>query len=399
MSSNACLVLIILPILAKHYPYFMRELAIYRGQMKFVDTFEFHKNNPEEAPHDYYRALRIKLSEQVLDKKVIYLDTKYWVLMRKGLLDPNDYPLENELLKLAIELSSQGQCIFPISEDVFLEVMKQTDERTLKATAELIDKLSQGVSSISAEERIKLELLDYWYSITGKSVYRTEQLVWTKLSYLMGVQQFEMPEISKGDNRIIQKSFMDHMWSISLNQMISIIQNSGGMSSDLNLKIADKLNAGKFKHSDEAKTFNQMFLNEVAGIIDVYRDDLADMMSYMYSQETEFEQHRNETKRLMGNAIYNIFRLNKVTVEMPSINILSSLHAAVRWDKQQKFQDNDFYDFRHATTALPYCDYFFTEKRLMHLLSQKSLSFDKLYNCEIHSNVRSAITSLKCLLV
>jgi hypothetical protein len=374
--------------------------------MKFVDTFEFHKSNPEQAPHDYYRSLRIKLSEQVLDKKVIYLDTKYWVLMRKGLLEPNDYPLENVLLKLAIELSSQGQCVFPISEDVFLEVIKQTDERTLKATADLIDQLSQGISSISSEERIKLELLHYWYSITGKCVYRTEQLVWTKLSYLMGMQQFEMPEVSEDDNRMIQKSFMDQMWSISLNQMITIIENSEGVVADLHLKIADKLNDGKFKHSDEAKTFNQMFLNEVGGIIDVYRDDLADMMSYMYSQETgltetedEFLQHRNETKKLMGNTIYNIFRLKKVTVEMPSINILSSLHAAVRWDKQQKFQDNDFYDFRHATTALPYCDYFFTEKRLMHLLTQKSLSFDKLYNCEVQSNVSKVITSLKGLLV
>lgn len=381
-------------------------LAVHGGLMKFVDTFEFHKNNPEQAPHDYYRSIRLKLSEQVLDKKIIYLDTKFWVLMRKGLLDPIDYPLENELLTLAIELSSQGECIFPISEDVFLEVMKQTDERTLKATAELIDKLSQGISSISSEERIKLELLHYWYSITGKHVYRTEQLVWTKLPYLMGVQQFEIPKVSADNNRVLQKSFMDQMWSISLFQMISIIVDSGGMISDLHLKIADKLNDGKFKHTDEAKSFNQMFLNEVGGIIDAYRDDLADMMSYMYSQETgvtetedELKQHRNETKRLMGNAIYNIFRLNKVTVEMASINILSSLNAAVRWDKQQKFQDNDFYDFRHATTALPYCDYFFTEKRLMHLLTQKSLSFDKLYECEIQSNVNKVITTLKGLVI
>ena len=372
--------------------------------MKFTNTFEFHKNNPEQAPHDYYKSLRLKLSEQVLDKKIIYLDTKFWVLMRKGLLDPIDYPLESKLLKLAIELSSQGECIFPISKDVFLEVIKQTDEKTLKATAELIDRLSQGISSISSEERIKLELLHYWYSITGKHAYRTDQLVWTKLSFLMEELKFEISEISKEDNRILQKSFMDQRWSISLKKIISVILESGGMKSDLHLKIADKLNDGKFKHADEAKSFNQMFLNEVGGIIDEYRDDLADMISYIYSQETgltetedEFKQHRNETKKLMGNAIYNIFRLNKVTVEMPFINILSSLYAAVRWDKQQKFQDNDFYDFRHATTALPYCDYFFTEKRLMHLLTQKSLSFDKLYECEIQSNVNKVIATLRGL--
>lgn len=374
--------------------------------MEFVDTFEFHKNNPEQPVHDYYKSLRIKLSEQVLDKKVIYLDTKFWVLMRKGLLDPIEHPLENELLKLAVELSSKDKCIFPISEDVFLEVIKQSDEKTLKATAELIDKISKGISSISSEERIELEFMHYWYSITGKSVYNTEQLVWTKLSYLMGVQQFEIPDISSEDNCMLQKSFMDQMWSISLSQMISNLLEAGGMVSGLHPKIAGKLNDGKFKHTGEANNFNQMFLNEVGGIVDAYRDELADMMSYIYTKETgltetedEIQQHREETKRLMGNTIYNVFRLKKVTVEMPSVNILASVNAAVRWDKQQRFQDNDFYDFRHATTALPYCDYFFTEKRLMHLLTQKSLSLDKLYECEIQSSVNKVIKILKRLSV
>lgn len=374
--------------------------------MNFVNNFEFHKNNPKQPPHDYYRSLRLKLSEQVLTKKIIYLDTKFWVLMKNGLLDPINFPLENELLTLIIELSSQGKYIFPISEDVFLEVIKQTDTKTLKATAELIDKLSQGVSSISSEERIRLELLHYWYSITGKSVYRTEQLIWTRLSYLMGVQQFEIPNISTEDNHIIQKGFIDQMWSLSLSEMISFILDSGGEIYNLHPRISEKLNDGKFKHMNEANNFNQMFLNEVGGIIDAYRDDLADMMNYMYSQETgiietddKHKQHFDETKRLMGNAIYNVFRLKKITVEMPSINILSSLHAAVRWDKQQKFQDNDFYDFRHATTALPYCDYFFTEKRLMHLLTQKNLSLDKLYKCEIQSDINKVVAILKDLAI
>jgi hypothetical protein len=40
---------------------------------------------------------------------------------------------------------------------------------------------------------------------------------------------------------------------------------------------------------------------------------------------------------------------------MPTIRIPSTLHAAVRWDKQQKYQKHDF---QHAIAALPYCDYF-----------------------------------------
>lgn len=373
--------------------------------MKFVDTFEHHKNTPKQSAHDYYRSLRLALSEQVLDRKIVYLDTKFWVLMRKGYLDPISYKLENELLNLAIQLSSKQLCIFPISEDVFLEVIKQTDETTLNATVELIDKLSNGVSSISSEERIKLELLHYWYSISGRSVYSTRQLVWTKLSYLMGMQQFESPDLSIQDNLILQKSFIDQMWFLSLNQMISIVSKSNETKPDFNIKMANKLNDGKFEHSNEANSFNQMFLNEVGGMVDAYGDDLAEMMNYIHNKETgtslsegRIENNSSQTKVIIGDVIYNLFRLNKITMEMPSINILSSLHAAVRWDKLQKYQDNDFHDFRHATTALPYCDYFFTERRLMHLVTQKVLSFDKLYKCEVQATVSKAIVTLTSLL-
>jgi hypothetical protein len=44
-----------------------------------------------------------------------------------------------------------------------------------------------------------------------------------------------------------------------------------------------------------------------------------------------------------------------VDKSMPTIRIPSTLHAAVRWDKQQKYQKHDF---QHAIAALPYCDYF-----------------------------------------
>jgi len=80
---------------------------------------------------------------------------------------------------------------------------------------------------------------------------------------------------------------------------------------------------------------------------------------------------------------------------MPTIHILSALYAAVIWDKQQRFQDNDFYDFRHATAALPYCDYFFTEKRLAHLLTQNLLGLDKFYQCTVKSKEKEAISYLQ----
>jgi hypothetical protein len=372
--------------------------------LEFVDTFDFHRSHPEQSIEDYYRSLRLGLSQEMAGKKVVYLDTKFWVILRDGYLDQTKNELESKLLSLTLDLSAKKVCVFPISEDVFLEIIKQTDNKTLEATAELIDKLSNGISSISYDERIKLEIIQFWYSTLGKNVYDTKELVWTKLAYNMGLHGFEIPQLSTDDNRVLQKAFIDQMWSISMSKMIEVMLKNGGLKRNLEFAIAKKLNNGKYNHQDEAKSFNQMFLNEVGGIVDVHRDALADMMEFMYQKETgenltkkQSSEHRDEIKRIMGNAIYNLFRLKKIGKAMPFIRISSALHASVRWDKKQKFQDHDFHDFRHATTALPYCDYFFTEKRLAHFLTQKQLDFEKLYKCEIQSKVASAIQSLEKL--
>ena len=99
----------------------------------------------------------------------------------------------------------------------------------------------------------------------------------------------------------------------------------------------------------------------------------------------------------MGNAICNFFRLKKVGNAMPTMQISAALYASVRWDKKQKFQNHDFYDFRHAAAALPYCDYFFTEKRLAHLVTQNQFSYDKKYKCQVQSKVNCAVSLLKGL--
>jgi len=372
--------------------------------LQFINTFEHHRNNPSQSFDDYYRSLKLELSNSLKGKKLVYLDTKFWVVLRNGFNFPSQYVQEKHLLDLAIMLVESDICVFPISEDVFMEVIKQTDLKTLHRTVSLIDQLSNGVSSINHEERIQLELLHYWYSAQGKEVYAAEDLAWTKLAYTMGSHTFEQTNVPLQEKVLIQKAFTDQMWSISMQDMIATIESSGGIGHIPPLFMADKINEGKFSHQNEAKSFEQMFLHEVAGWIDVYGSELNNMMEYMYEQQTgtklqgsRSKTEEGKTKKLLGNTIYNLFRLNKVGKALPSIRIMSGLYAAVRWDKLQKFQDHDHHDFRHAATALPYCDYFFTEKRLTHLITQKKLSFDKLYGCETCSKIDRAIEILESL--
>lgn len=371
--------------------------------MEFVNTVDYHRNNPDVPLFDYYRKLRLDLASSISVKKKIYLDTKFWVLLRNGAMDPINNNQEYNLLQLALKLVESGACIFPISEDVFSEVIRQTDEGTLLKTVELIDLLSLGVSTLSHEERVQLELMFFFYSHLGQETYLPQEVVWTKLSYTMGFNSFTHDDFLDSENLIIQKAFTDQMWSISLTDTIKRMISNGGMSLSMP-PTADSINEGKFSHIHEASSFKKMFMNEVAGWVDVYGDMLCELIEHSYTRmtgssipENRTGNDRDKTRKDMCAMVYNLFRLNKMGTYLPSAHITSGLYAAVRWDKKQKFQDHDFHDFRHASAALPYFDHFFTEKRLTNLVTQNHLKFDKIFECKVCSKVSQAIKVLESM--
>lgn len=368
--------------------------------MDFVFTFDEHERSPRITVNQYVRRKQLELSSYVSQKCKIYLDTNFWIILRKIVTGELSDPLSKRYFELANLLSEENLCIFPISENTFLEVLKQSDPLTLDETVCLIDKLSQGICLISYNERLRLGILHFVYGKTEDHAYNPSQLVWTKLAYNMGYITPVNKNIEESLDRILQKSFFDQMWQVSLSDMIHVMRSNGGPINTLFPDNSSSLNNGKFSHIDENRSFEQMFLSELAGLLDFYKPLLLEVCCHMYQKKTgksltKEEIETMEDKSLIANMIYNLFRLKKITTELPSYRVTAGLYAAVRWDKKQKFQANDMHDFRHASAALPYCDYFFTEKRLSHLLTQKLLSYDKMYSCIVKSSLKDAVTILE----
>lgn len=372
--------------------------------MEFIFTMDYHRQNSDVSLSDYYRKLRLELASSITAKKKIYLDTKFWVLLRNGAMNPSNHTQEYYLLQLALKLVESGACVFPISEDVFLEVTRQTDKNTLLNTVKLIDLLSQGVSTLSHEERIQFEMMEFFYSHLGQETHSSQEMVWTKLSYTMGFNFFTHDGVTDSDNLILQKAFTDQMWSISLTEKIEIMISNGSFCDVSKPRTAEAINQGQFSHAHEASSFKQMFMNEVAGWVDVYGDLLVELAEASYTRLTGYSipenrtiEDRENTRQEMRTMVYNLFKVDKMGTYLPSTRITSGLYAAVRWDTKQKFQDHDFHDFRHACAALPYFDHFFTEKRLTHLITQNQLKFDRMFECNVCSKVSQAIKVLESL--
>jgi len=70
------------------------------------------------------------------------------------------------------------------------------------------------------------------------------------------------------------------------------------------------------------------------------------------------------------------------------------MNAVARWNKDRKYKDgNDTFDFLHVSSALPYFDYFFTERELSTMIKQRKL--DEIYNCKVSSNIDEILEFLK----
>lgn len=370
--------------------------------MKFVDTFEKHQQEPNKPVDVYVKEKRVELGRTLLGMKKIYLDTKYWLLLRDAKLGRPSNEKQVQLLAHAEQLSTSGRYLFPICEDVFVEILKQTDPDTLKATVALIDSFSKGVSLLSGEERVRLEVFHFLESHLGSSVYSLQELVWTKVAYNLGFLSPENDSFPKDINSLIQKAFFDQMWSMSLMDIVETMSKNGARRLPVFLGYSERLNDGKFAHMYQNKTFNQMFLSEIAGMVDSYKAEFKNLFAYQFEKHHGYAPNRDEVERSdsgqkLANMIYNLFKLNKIKQELPSVRIHAGLHSAVRWDKKQKYQDNDLHDFRHAAAALGYCDYFFTEKRLCHLATQDLLKYDRLFNCKTLWRVDDVVECLKTL--
>lgn len=370
--------------------------------MRVVHTFEKHRRESGKSLETYLKERRLRLGESIAHRYKVYLDTKYWILLTDHRLGRRVKTAVGELSSLLEGGTTSGKLICPISADIFLEIIKQSDPTTLKCSVELIDTLSEGVSVLTPEERARMELLYFMRkNIFGEgSCHSQEVFVWTKLAYILGFMAPYDTPFSPEEELVIQKSFFDQMWSISLTDMIETMGLETVREMPSIPDISDDLNTGKFVHLSENSSFEEVFLSEIAGILDTFMDDFREMFVYLYKEMTgnapaKCEVSACDGPRQFANLIYHGFRLKRFSTELPSLTIPATIHAAIRWERNRKYKPTDAHDFRHAETALPYFDAFLTENSLRHLLTRCDLGLDRLYNCTVISDPERAVEEVK----
>ncbi len=363
-----------------------------------------HRQHPEISLERHLKSRVVELGRALAGKQAIYLDIRYWILLRQALL-ADDKPTANwKLLTLLQDAVRSGKIFCPISETVFLELLKQSDPSSRLRTARLIDELSLGVSLLSQPERVAAELAHFFYSTqNGADVYPLRHLIWTKLPYVLGFIHPTETAFDAEAQLAIQKAFFDEMWTIELAQMIEMI-GEVPVPFDSGLHdIADMLNTGNTEHAGEIKSYKHAWVNELSGVVDLCADIAADIVAEIAEKHGHFAPLResDEWKRnrlMCANLLFQGMQAKPgLRHKTPTLYIEACLHATIRWDKSRRLVGNDIYDFNHASAAVAHCQAFFTEAPLKALLALKHHGLADDFTCRVVSDIPEAIDILSDL--
>lgn len=326
-----------------------------------ADRFALLRATPQISADEHARRRVIELGEWVMARDRIYLDKCFWIYLRDARMRAPSPPGASDLLEALAAGVVAGRLVCPISDALFLELMKQSDLTTRGATAELIDELSCGITLCQEPTRVATEVAHFLHANTGHSVYPLEHLVWTKVSYILGVQHPVSTAFSEDEQLVIQKAFFDHRWEIPLAKMVETIGSAWPLAMPFG-DIANRLNRENSLHAPSMKSFAQVYRDEINGVLELAAPIAADVLHDMArkalgpAMQPPAEAREEITRHCLG-LLRAAIRKPAGRRALRSLQIGALLHAALRWNRELKLDANDILDFHHAEAAVGYCAY------------------------------------------
>ncbi|MGE3845115.1 MAG: hypothetical protein AB7I50_26430 [Vicinamibacterales bacterium] len=363
-----------------------------------------HRQHPDVSLSQHRLNRIAELTGVVLQRRRIYLDTRYWLFLRDAELGRPRKQVHVDLLDILRAGVQSGQLLCPAGDSTFFELLKQSDADTRLATARLIDTLSLGVVVQNAADRLRMELVRFLANAIKKQVVQGPPVdrVWMKVGHVLGTADPIVDGVSKPEQLAISKAFFDVMWSLTLEEMLLDTPQPHNVADDESRASATRITAACRAEDSTVNSFRALYLAEIRGFFDAHDQELCAALAEIHSatrpnQRPAGPEDFRSDSRLLVNAFTNLFRLGKLGTAVPTAQIVAGLHAAVRWQRQRAFRVEDFYDFYHATAALPYCDVFLTERFLGTLLTRPPLEFSDTFGTTVLWEEAEAVNLLRTL--
>lgn len=358
---------------------------------------------PVTAAMDHYvRTRQIALARSIQARKKIYLDTRFWILVRNVVQEERVSLGERDLLALLRQGVADGIFVCPVSDSTFVEVMEQTYSPTRRiATAALIDELSLGVSLTRGDSRAATEIAHFFYRAQGQTnLYEMQQLVWTRLSYALGYLHPTVAGLDANIELEMQQEIFDLLWERSLSDMVSTIGEAIPRKEKGLDGAAATIDADIKFYQASLKSYQQTYRDEVVGAADNCCDFVVEFLALQAERAGHAPPAKDSPdwralKLTSRDILVAAFTKPETRRSLRYMHIHAAMHAALRWNKGTKFTSNHLFDFEHASAALAYCDAFFTEGFIANTANARHTNLVELNGCQTTSSVDEAVQILK----
>lgn len=369
---------------------------------RYLQRLAYHLDNPTaSSPETYLQDLELELGRAVASKRRIYLDTKFWILMRDHVLGrKSDSQIKAlyEILKAAVD---SGRVICPVSAYALGEVQMQDDPKTRHATAALMDELSLSVLIQKEEARIPLEVRAFLErSLIGShDPFVLLERIWTRPPWIMHPFDPGGDDSPPSQRLAARKAAIDAAWAYTIAEYVALAPGSLPMRAYSEV-ITPILNEEKPLPEHPKRKFEDVFMGQLVNPLEVFGPLIEGVMETI-SRDGKggvsvgcAERENAESRFTIASSIYQAFKQGYAGRDLPFLQILPSILAMYVIDRERMYKPNDVFDFYHAACALPYSDLYLTEKSMAHLLTSRPLAFDKLYGIKITSRPAEAVEAV-----
>lgn len=375
-------------------------------------NFDFSKNTREHQKNDsdisylnYVKKECDSLTEEIKKRKILYLDTKYWVNIRKAIINntDNDYKKLYDLLKQKV---LEKKIICPLSTEIISELFHQNDGNTLKKTIDIMDDLSDGVSYKFFFDKIVDDFSNFFLKLTADncktSVKNFSDFV--PVCLVLGAAKIIIGKEYADDS--MQKSIFDMCRKMKFQYFGKLPGCIDSTDEQVgNRACAERMNKEKSSRGDKLPNLKKACSDTLYANLICFKEYISQGINNISYLEKNYSLKEIVNKNLPQISIESLDSIIKgITYkfqqgilekdDIPLLVINSILCGTSYAEKGRKFHPTDFDDYRHAAIAVPSSDFFFTEDNLAHLLNNTTKLSQK-YVCKVVSKPKEALELVK----
>lgn len=353
------------------------------------------ETNAEEYRKSYQRVLINGLSRT----KLIYLDTNYWVSLRKAELgqgSADEYSLLTTLR--AMVRAREAICVSHFHS--FIELGRQ-EQRSLRVTANLLDELTEGVVIAAPLDLQTWDCIQFISDTLGIHVDNLHTS-WTKIGQ---IHSQELPSnvpgpISEFGRNVVLKSFVDARWNMTFSEIFDAFRRNtkGAFGPSIEADAVSQVELLKRKQQSENQTREQSRrANFAESVSEQLKAIFARLLLAWHIRNltpSAVPIVRQQLQHLMSSATRR-FNERSLGSLLPCVAVPAELYALYETAPESRhLTANDWVDWNHAAAALPHCDVFLTERHLAHQLRQE-LRADQQFECVVVGTLAAALKELR----